>query len=294
MQEYVGCKVEIDWSIPSAKFTQPVLLQSFTDEFQAQAVGHVTPAIPGSTLQVTNAESSLNSSELSKYRSGVGKLLHLMRWSRPDILNATREVSQFMSNANHAHLQAMHRILEYCVGTPERGLLLAPKGMWDGKDKDYPLIIHGKCDAEHAKCQEMRKSVGGHVVYLNEAPVVMSCKKHRIVAISVTESEVIQAVECAQDMLYVYRVLKDMGLTVQLPMILEIDNSGAVDIFNNWASSGRTRHMDVRMKFLRELKEANLIRTVWCSTHTNETDVFTKNCPGPLFNKHITKFVGTI
>jgi 5'-3' exoribonuclease 2 len=160
MKEYVGYKVDIDWAILSAKFTQPVLLQSFVDEFQAKPVGHSTPAIPGSTLQATTSNSSLNANDLSKYHSGVGKLLHLMRWSRPDILNATREVSQFMSNANHAHSQAMHRILEYCVGTPERSLLLAPKGVWDGKDKKYPFVISGKCDAEHAKCQETRKSVG--------------------------------------------------------------------------------------------------------------------------------------
>ena len=90
----------------------------------------------------------------------------------------------------------------------------------------------------------------------------------------------------------VHRFLSDMKLKVQKPMILECDNQGAVDIFNNWASSGRTRHMDVKVKFLRELKEASLIRTVWCSMHDNEADIYTKNVSGPVFGKHIKKFVG--
>ena len=93
-------------------------------------------------------------------------------------------------------------------------------------------------------------------------------------------------------MLYVYRELTDMGLSVETPMIEEIDNSGAIDMANNWSSTGRTRHMDIRYKFLRELKEANLIRCVWVPTSENEADIFTKNCSGPVFEKHIVKFVG--
>ena len=42
-------------------------------------------------------------------------------------------------------------------------------------------------------------------------------------------------------------------------MILEIDNQGTVALVNNWSASGRTRHMDVRQKFLRELKEEGIL-----------------------------------
>ena len=114
----------------------------------------------------------------------------------------------------------------------------------------------------------------------------------RIVAISVTEAELIQGCDCAQDMMFVYRILTDMNLQVAKPMILEMDNQGAIDIINNWSSTGRTRHMDTRYKFLRELKEANLMQCVWCPTNNNEMDIFTKNVHGPQFKKHISKFVG--
>jgi hypothetical protein len=83
-----------------------------------------------------------------------------------------------------------------------------------------------------------------------------------------------------------------MGLQVLLPMILECDNQGAVDIINNWSSTGRTRHIDVRYKFLRELKEANVLRVVWCSSVTNEADIFTKNVNGTVFKKHLKHLVG--
>jgi hypothetical protein len=228
----------------------------------------------------------------SIFRKAVGKLLHVMRWSRPDILNAVRETSRFMSGANEAQYKAVYRVMKYCADTPNRGLVLNPTGKWDGKDKSYKFIIRGKADSDYAKDIATRRSVGGRVVYLNDAPVIVSRKMQKGVGLSVTETEVVEQCEVAQDMLYCMRFLKEMELQVQLPMILECDNQGAVDLINNWSSSGRTRHMDVRYKFLRELKEGNIIRVVWCPTESNEADVFTKNLSRPLFEKHIKNFVG--
>ena len=60
-------------------------------------------------------------------------------------------------------------------------------------------------------------------------------------------------------MLYVYRLLLSIGLKVNLPMILEMDNKGAVDLANNWSVGGRTRHVDVRNHFLRDLEYEGLL-----------------------------------
>ena len=75
-------------------------------------------------------------------------------------------------------------------------------------------------------------------------------------------------------------------------MILKLDNSGAHDLAHNWSIGGRTRHVDVRMHFLRELKEEGLIVCDWVSGEENPADLFTKNFQGPLFNKHASNYVG--
>ena len=73
----------------------------------------------------------------------------------------------------------------------------------------------------------------------------MACKSmmQKIVALSVTEAELIAAVMCVQHMLYVLRLLESMGLLVEYPMEIEIDNSGAVGLANNWSTGGRTKHI---------------------------------------------------
>ena len=83
-----------------------------------------------------------------------------------------------------------------------------------------------------------------------------------------------------------------MGLSVKLPMKLEIDNSGAVDLANNWTAGGRTRHMETRMFFLQEMKEKGILKIVWVRGDNNPVDMFTKNLAGPAFNKHAKVYVG--
>ena len=291
LKEYVGCKVDYDRDKRTIKLTQPVLLQSFEDEFKLPQASPKTPAAPQTMLQDFEIKETDATANMKTYRKGVGKLLYLMRWSRPDILNATREVSKFMRAATDLHVKALYRILDYCVATSKRGLVLKPTGRWDGIDKDYEFSVSGVSDTEFCKDQKTRRSVGGHVVYLNLALVAIACRMQRIVALSVTEAELIQIVECAQDMLFVWRLLTDMGLKVNLPMILESDNQGAINIVNNWSSTGCTRYIDCRLKFLREMKEANVIRVVWRAGENNESDVLTKNLPENEFLRHVSNWV---
>jgi len=86
LHEYVGCKIVR--SEKSIRFTQPVLLQSFEDEFQCNEGKVMTPAEAGSVLERCADGEALTEGEQTRYRSCVGKLLHMMRWSRPEIYNA--------------------------------------------------------------------------------------------------------------------------------------------------------------------------------------------------------------
>ena len=59
----------------------------------------------------------------------------------------------------------------------------------------------------------------------------------KFVTLSVTEAESGAGVTTAQDMMFTYRLLNSMGLKVELPMLLEMDNKGAVDLANNYTVS---------------------------------------------------------
>ena len=113
-----------------------------------------------------------------------------------------------------------------------------------------------------------------------------------IIALSVTEAELFAAVQCAQDLMFIMRLLGTLGLRVKLPMKLTIDNKGAHDLCHNHSVGGRTRHIEVKQLFLREMKEHGLINVVWKPGVIQRSDLFTKNLPRPAFERHAQHFVG--
>ena len=190
-----------------------------------------------------------------------------------------------------AHVKAMHRTMKYCIGKAERGLLLKPNCEWSG-DPSFEFVIMGRSDSDYAKDTDTRKSVSGTSTFLNGSPINTRSNTQKSVTLSVTEAELVAAAQCAQDMLFDMRVIESMGLKVKKPMILEVDNKGAVDLTHNWSVGGRTRHVEVRQYFLRDLKEENVIVAKWISGDSNSSDLFTKNLPGPLFEKHMATYCG--
>jgi len=62
------------------------MIQSFSDEYETQECINdpVTPMELGRILVSGNECDLVSKARQTYYRSGVGKLLHVMRWSRPE------------------------------------------------------------------------------------------------------------------------------------------------------------------------------------------------------------------
>ena len=293
MNEYIGCKVDYSKENRSIKLTQPVLLQSFEDEFDLPSTKNpATPATAGEVLIECEESEELQGAAYTKYRCGTGKLLHMMKRSRPEILNAVRELSKFMTRgAGPKQWKAMLRVMRYCVDTPERGAVFKPTKLFDGTP-DFKFEVMGNSDACFATDTDSRKRVTGYSVKLNGAPTVKKSIGQKIVTISVTEAELSAAVECAQEMIFHMNLLESVGLKVEKPMILWVDNKGTVDLINNWSVGGRTRHVETKTWFLRELKENGILRIHWVAGNKNPSDVFTKNLAGPDFERYTREYCG--
>jgi hypothetical protein len=201
-------------------------------------------------------------------------------------MNYVRELSRFAGGALMAHMKAMYRCMAYCVATSKRGIKIAPDTRWNGSP-DFKFVISGRADSNYAKDPEPRRSVSGIITFLCGAVITLRSKMMpRMVALSVTEAELFAAVMTVQDMLFIMRIVESMGLLVELPMLLEIDNKGAKDLVNNWSAGGRLRHIEVKQFFLRELKEQGLIVVKWLASEDNTSDMMTKNLGGQTFMHH--------
>jgi hypothetical protein len=138
----------------------------------------------------------------------------------------------------------MLHVLKYSLDAVEQGLVLKPIRKWDGS-QSQKIVTSGRSDLDNVKEPKDRHSVSGQVVYLEGAPAMFKSSTERTVSLSTTEAEAYAGVTCVQDILYMKNILESLGLRVKLPMVLEMDNQGAVYLANNWSVRGRTKHIDV-------------------------------------------------
>jgi hypothetical protein len=112
--------------------------------------------------------------------------------------------------------------------------------------KNFKFVICARSDLDYAKDTQTRGRISGYVVYLEGVAVMHRSATQKTVALSTCEAEFNAAVLCVQDMLFGKNLLEVMGLEVELPMVLEVDNKGLVDIVNSFSVGERTRHIDVK------------------------------------------------
>jgi hypothetical protein len=291
IEEYVGCKIVRTKNL--LKLPQPVLIQSYNDKFELPKKSYRAPAPAGLVLVAGKKEEAQCPVMDEKFCSVTGKAMHAMQYSKPERCNAVQDLSHRIHEATQDPFKAMLCIVKYSLDTVEQGLVLKPNGKWDSS-QSHKFVVTGcsRSDLDYAKESKDRHSVSGHVVYLEGAPAMFKSGTERTVSLSTTKEMTYAGVTCVQTVLYLKNVLESPGLKVKLPMVLEMNNQGAVYLANNWSVGGRTRHIGIRSVFLRELKEAGVRVIKWIVGADNEADIFTKNLDGTTFQQYIRVFTG--
>ncbi|KAI2497433.1 gag-polypeptide of LTR copia-type [Fragilaria crotonensis] len=67
------------------------------------------------------------------------------------------------------------------------------------------------------------------------------------------------------------------------------DNLGAIYLVKNQHVGARTKHIDVRAHFIRELEEAGYLKVQFVRSEENSADILNKNCPEKLHTKHAAR-----
>ncbi|GJU09897.1 hypothetical protein Tco_1132293 [Tanacetum coccineum] len=124
--------------------------------------------------------------DLSHYRGMIGTLLYLIA-SRPDLQFAICMCARYQARPTEKHLNAVKRIFRYLKGTVNRGL-------WYPKDSLIALIAFA--DADHAGCQDTRRSTSGSMQFLGDRLISWSSKRQKSAAISSMEAEYIALSGC--------------------------------------------------------------------------------------------------
>ncbi|GJS00179.1 hypothetical protein Tco_0316687 [Tanacetum coccineum] len=125
-------------------------------------------------------------------------------------------------------------------------------GLWYSKDTDMSLTAYA--DADHAGCQDTRRSTSGSAQFLGDKLVSWSSKKQKSTAISSTEAEYIALSGCCSQILWMRSQLTDYGFQFnKIP--LYCDNKSVIALCCNNVQHSRAKHIDIRYPFIKEKVE---------------------------------------
>lgn len=161
--------------------------------------------------------------------------------------------------------------MRYLKATSSLGIVYRPSSQID-------LVAYS--DANWNR-ESDHKGITGYCLFLNQSPIVWSSKKQEIIATSTMEAEYIAAYHATLKVMAMQQRLKEIGINIELPIILFCDNEPAIALATNPMSSQRSDHIDRKYHKIREQVDNGLIVIEQVSSSQQLADIFTK----PLANE---------
>ncbi len=94
------------------------------------------------------------------------------------------------------------------------------------------------------------------------------CNKQSLVALSTMESEFVSAARGIQETMGYYHLIKELGRPIELPIQLRMKNKVVITSIMNEASSSKTKLVDIKHKFIKDLYRLTLqLREEMCPGH---------------------------
>jgi hypothetical protein len=146
-------------------------------------------------------------------------------------------------------------------------------GLWYPNGSHFELL--GYSDVDYVGCKVDRKSTFETCQFLGRSLVSWSSKKQNSVVLSTVEEKYVTAGSYCKQLLWMRQTLKDYSYTMNHISLL-CDNESAIKIAYNPCEHYRTKHIDIRLHFLRDhtIKWDIVISHV--ETNDQLADIFTK------------------
>ena len=235
-----------------------------------------TPMMPNHGLKIVEGAES---TDQEKYQRLVGKLLYLSH-TRPDIAYAVGVISQFMHRPQEEHMNAALRIVRYLKGTINYGVFLKR-----GKD----LEVDGYTDADWASNPVDRRSTGGYFTFIGGNLVTWRSKKQKVVALSSAEAEFRGIKSGLTEIMWLRRLLTEIGFSPNRKSKLFCDNKAAISISENPVQHDRTKHVEIDRHFIKEKLEGGIIEFPFVRSEEQLADILTKAVNPKSFREILAK-----
>jgi hypothetical protein len=287
VKKILGLEITRDRTKRTIKITQTAYLDEILAEYGlTDAREAKTPSASQEALEPTSVNDKLADSD--QYRRVIGKVLFLMRGSRPDVCFTTVRLSRYVAKPAERHQEGAMRILRYLKGTRTHGVT------YSGLERVRRLEAY--VDSDYAGDSTDRKSTYGSVFMLLGGPLAWNSKKQQSVSTSTMEAEYVALCQGGKEAVWFRELFRELGQVQFLGDSREVqmysDNQGCIALAENPENHARSKHIDVQYHYTRQLIEYRKVTLTYCPTERMLADILTKPLGLRAFSACAQKLVG--
>ncbi|GJP86143.1 hypothetical protein CLOP_g16206 [Closterium sp. NIES-67] len=277
---YLGMHMERDVEKGVLRLHQRKYCKGLAEKYGLQDGGKpATPLPSGFTVEPCADEEVVGESDRKLFHSMVGSLNYAANHTRPDIAFATSRLASVVSRPSHEQLEAARRLVCYVSATASVGLEYSgvrqrlQRGAADVKSGEMLLSCY--TDASFNSVKADGTSIGGYVCLLGGSAVSWRSKKQNEVGLSSCETEYMALHHGAMEVVWLRRLLEELGVGQEKPTVVFCDNESAVLLAKNACLHGLTKHIRPKWHWVRRLLDKE-VRLEIVKTHQQAADIFTK------------------
>lgn len=134
----------------------------------------------------------------------------------------------------------------------------------------------GFADADWAGDVESRKSTSGFAFLYAGAAISWISRKQSCVTLSSMEAEYVSLSEACQEAIWLRSLLQDFGQRQETATIINEDNQSCIAFVKAERATRRSKHIETREQFVRNLCDEGKVRLEYCPTDAMVADILTK------------------
>ena len=202
----------------------------------------------------------------------TGTLRYLADRTRPDVLVATGSISTGgATNPSDDHVATAERTINYLIQHPDCGLVLGGKS---------PLSIFAYADASYITDGDAKSRLGGCIFLNSDSGAITSFSRNdtsiSTISHSVMEAEIKAVDQLIQELVYLMDLINFIGIEYSKAISIYCDNKNAVDLCNTIKTSNKTKVINMRIHYIREVIKKGFVEIKFVRTANNVADVLTK------------------
>ena len=135
----------------------------------------------------------------------------------------------------------------------------------------------GYTDSDKACDVDTRNSTLGYLITFAGGAVSWQSRLQKYVDLSTTKAELIVNVKSFKELLWMKQFMGELGFS-QERYVLYCDSQSAIHLGKNSTFHGRSKHIDVRYHWIRDVLDSNLLKLEKIHTDDNGSDMLTNLC----------------